>query len=107
LDNQIFYDAFDGQSLLAPDDVSMALAWDFTLDTDETALISFDLSDTAAPSGFYLTQTDPDSNSSIYFSSTLDISSTSTPPNPVPAPAPLGLLAAGALAWGLNRRRFA
>ncbi|MBK1702976.1 PEP-CTERM sorting domain-containing protein [Halochromatium glycolicum] len=93
------------------DDVSMALAWDFTLATDETALISFDLSDTPAPSGFYLTQTDPDSNQgtgqSIYFSSTLDISSSSTPPNPVPAPAPLGLLAAGAFAWGLNRRRSA
>jgi hypothetical protein len=55
------------------DDVSMALGWDYTLAAGQTAAIDFLVSETMPASGFYLTQTDPDSNYSIYFSSTLDI----------------------------------
>ena len=56
-----------------PDDVSMALAWNFTLLADEQATITMLVSQTAPLSGFYLTHTDPNSNSSIYFSSGLSI----------------------------------
>ncbi len=54
-------DNSNGVGAAAPDDVSMALAWDFTLNPDEQATLSFILSQTAPPGGFYLTQTDPDS----------------------------------------------
>nr|WP_319494740.1 PEP-CTERM sorting domain-containing protein [uncultured Desulfobacter sp.] len=58
------------------DDVSMAMAWDFTLDVDDEAVIEFILSETIAAdyAGFYLAQTDSDSGDTIYFYSTLDIS---------------------------------
>ena len=55
------------------DDVSMALGWDYTLAAGQTSAISFLISEIRPISGFYLTQTDPDSQASIYFSSTLDI----------------------------------
>jgi hypothetical protein len=57
----------------APDDVSMAQAWDFFLGADETGLITMQVGLTPPPSGFYLTQTDPDSQASIYFSSRLTV----------------------------------
>ena len=61
------------------DDVSMALAWNFELSADERAKISFVLSETAPASGsaigFRLAQNDPDSAVTIYFSSTLEITS--------------------------------
>lgn len=53
------------------DDVSMALMWNFSLTSAKTALLRFHVSTTAPNSGFYLTQTDPDSQASIYFSSSL------------------------------------
>lgn len=83
LDNMIFFDAIDGQSLLSADDVSMAMGWDFILDVGETALINFIISDTEIPSGFYLAHTDPQSNQTIYFSSNLNLqSSIQTVPEP-------------------------
>jgi hypothetical protein len=56
-----------------PDDVSMALAWDFILGADETGVITMQVGQTPPTGGFYLTQTDPDSQASIYFSSRLTI----------------------------------
>jgi hypothetical protein len=52
-----------------PDDVSMALGWDFTLGAGQTAAITMNISESPPPAGFYLVQTDPDSSYSIYFSS--------------------------------------
>lgn len=71
-----------------PDDVSMAMGWDFNLADGENALISMILSDVAPTSGFFLTHSDPDSNYSIYLSSSLSITA-------VPLPGALWLLLSG------------
>lgn len=64
----------------APNDVSMALGWNFLLTSGESAAIAFSIVDTAAPTGFYLQHTDPASGASIFFSSSLAI---------VPGPGPV------------------
>ena len=74
-------------------DVAMALAWDFTLDTGigvgETATVDFMVSLTAPTNGFFLLSL-IDPVETIYFSSTLDIQ-----PNPVPVPGALLLFGSG------------
>jgi len=106
------YDHLEGQTLdnsngvpnTAPDDVSMALAWDFVLRLNQTATIGFTVGESAPDSGFYLSQTDPDSSATVYFSSLLDIRD--LPPTAVPDAgstfASLGLALAGLAAF---RRR--
>jgi hypothetical protein len=63
---------------VSPEDVSMALAWSFVLASGETATIALHLSQTAPASGFYLQHSDPDSDESIYFSSSISIGPTET-----------------------------
>jgi len=93
-------DNSNGVPSSAPEDVSMALGWNFILGAGETAYLNLLLSTTAPTSGFYLVQTDPDSQASLYFSSTLDIRSSS-----VPEPGLLFLLVTG-LAGLFGFRRF-
>jgi hypothetical protein len=61
-----------------PEDVSMALGWNFILGSDQEATIALRVAD-SAPLGFYLQQTDPDSGASLYFSGDLTIRSTALP----------------------------
>lgn len=61
-----------------PDDVSMALGWDFVLAEGEAAEVLFHLGETP-PSGFHLRHFDPDSGENVYFSSSLSINVTPVP----------------------------
>jgi len=75
-----------------PDDVSMAMGWDFILAADETATITMTLSTSQPNNGFYLAQYDPDSQASIYFFSNLNIQGGG---DPVPEPGTMLLMATG------------
>ncbi len=77
----------------SPDNVSMALAWSFVLAPGESASIAVHVSETAPVSGFYLQHSDPDSNKSIYFSSSLSIGPTES--NVPDGGATIGLLLVG------------
>ncbi|MBK7815498.1 MAG: PEP-CTERM sorting domain-containing protein [Rhodocyclaceae bacterium] len=93
----------------SPDDVSMALGWDFTLDPGYTAKASYFLSAAAPSSGFYLTHTDPDSDASLYFYSTLSITPNCQPGtpgcNPIPEPSMAWLFAPALAGLVWTRRR--
>lgn len=87
---------------LFPDDVSMAMGWDFTLAAGETAFISLLLSDTNNGGGFFLTHSDADSQYDFYLSSSLTIRGGGTP---TPEPSILLLLGVGLAGMAVNRRR--
>ena len=65
-----------------PNDVSMAMGWDFSLDTDQEAVIGLTLSDIAPETGFYLFHTDDNSSASIYLSGTLTVNGAPAVPEP-------------------------
>ena len=68
-----------------PDDVSMALGFNFTLGADQKATVTWALSETAPASGFFLTHTDPKSDTSLFFSSNLTIQNVDAPLVPEPS----------------------
>jgi hypothetical protein len=78
------------------DDVSMGLGWDFSVGVGEVVTINFILDLVAPTSGFYLAHTDPDSNATIYFSSTLSIKQVEVSEPPVGMLSVIGLLGLGA-----------
>jgi hypothetical protein len=86
----------NSNSSTEPDDVSMALGWDFSLTASQTAIVKFTLG-TTQPSGFYLQQQDPLTGFNVYFSSELTV---------VPELGSTGgVLGAAALATGILLRR--
>ncbi len=92
-------DGSNGVPAGSEDDVSMAMAWDFDV-ADLPAIITFNLSYTAPPSGwFYLVHNDPDSGESVYFSSSLTATVI-----PAPGALLLGAIGASCVGW-LHRRR--
>jgi len=81
-----------------PNDVSMAMGWNFNLAADEYyAIITFLVSETDTGSGFYLSHTDPDSVETFYLSSDLTV---------VPEPATMILLGSGLICLAGFRRKF-
>lgn len=74
---------------LLPDDVSMAQGWNFVLAADEIAALGFRTSTTPPVAGFYLRHLDPDSLTSVYFSSSLVIRGEAVP---IPEPESLALI---------------
>lgn len=84
-----------------PDDVSMAMGWDFVLGVDQTALITLLISDTLlATTDLVLIHSDPDSEESIYFTGDLEIRTAS-----VPAPPTMALLCLGLALTTVSRLR--
>ena len=82
-----------------PDDVSMAMGWDFSLASGDMALIELVLSEVAPASGFFLSHSDPASNATIYLSSSLTV---------IPVPAAVWLFGSGLLGLiGIARRKWA
>jgi len=85
---------------IGPEDVSMAIGWDFSLTSLDTAVLDFSVSEIMPVSGFFLTQGDPDSQADIYFASNLDVRTA----NPIPEPATLLLVGLGLLGLRAARR---
>ncbi|MBN1930700.1 MAG: PEP-CTERM sorting domain-containing protein [Desulfobacterales bacterium] len=82
------------------DDVSWAMGWEFFLNPGDWAEIFINLSYEVPDSGFYLAQTDPDSDATIYFSSELKI-------HPIPEPCTVMLFGTGILGLiGFTRKNL-
>ncbi len=81
----------------------MAMGWSFFLENNQTANIEFILGDTLTDemmNSFYLSLYDPHSDSSLYFTSSLEISS-----NAVPEPSSFFLLGLSLVGLGILRLR--
>ena len=88
-----------------PDDIIWVMGWDFTLAYDQDAILTYYLSDIAPDSGFYLSQSDIDSNETVYLYSTLEIRD-SVCPSPIPVPGTILLLGSGLVGlFGLARKK--
>jgi hypothetical protein len=96
-------DSSNGVPPGSEDDVSMALGWDFILNPGEVALINISVGPTAPAGGFYLEQTDPDSDASVFFSTRLNIRGGEAVPDGGSSVLLLGLALAGAAAFRLRR----
>ena len=95
LDNGTF--KVGAATLPTPNDVAMAFGWDFSLLAGETAYINYVVADSLQAVGtrYYLSQTDPDSNETIYFATDLVIRGGG---GPQPIPEASTILGAGGLA---------
>ncbi len=91
------------------DATSMALGFGFSLLAGQQEVVTFTVSQTAPPSGFYLAQTDPNNSTTDYFYGSATTEPIGTPPPPsVPEPGSWILLGTVAGILGLlSRRRVA
>ena len=87
----------------APNDVAMALGWNFVMTDDDIASISFLISE-ILPNGFYLAQTDPDSPYTFYLSSGMSITEGGEPV--IPEPGTWVLLLTGLTMIGAATKRY-
>ena len=97
-------DNTNGVPSATPDDVSVAIGWNFNLAAGESAVMTLNVG-TSKPAGFSIQQTDPDTPVDIYLSSGLKINGGGQPPV-IPEPSTMVLLGGGLGACLLLRKRF-
>lgn len=90
---------------ILPEDVSMAMGWDFILGSGEQAVINYAITTMMPVSGFYLRQNDPDSGKDIFLTSNVHISGTQVPEPSTVALVAFCLAAAAIPRWRRARRR--
>ena len=86
-----------------PDDVSVALGWNFILGAGETALVSILISSVAPTAGFYISHFDSLSQTTLYYSTSMSIGG--QPPSAVPESGTLVLLGLGLAILAATRGR--
>jgi hypothetical protein len=97
-------DQSNGVPSTSPDDVSMAMSWNFLLVAGQTATASFRLSTTMPSATFYLLQRDPDSDQSLFLSGSASIRPDGEPPIPEPGTVILLLSGLGVIAIAKFRK---
>lgn len=98
-------DGINGVPSNAPDDVSVAIGWNFNLTAGQSAVMTLNVGTSRPGGGFFIQQTDPDTPVDVYFSSGLKINGGGQPPV-IPEPSTMALLGGGLGACLLLRKRF-
>jgi hypothetical protein len=98
--------ALDNALYGGPDDISMALGWNFELASGFTAVVTFRVTELVPTSAFYLHQLDPPTQQNLFFTTSLvQIPSDQEPPVPEPGTLVLFGSALAGLARFSRRRR--
>jgi hypothetical protein len=102
-----FTDGFDNTNHIAsnpPFDAALGMGFHFALTAGQTAAVAFSVTATPPPTGFYLSQIDPnDPTNRISLSGNLDISGGGQPTTPEPSSVAMVVLGAALM---LSRRRL-